>query len=57
MQAHRMWGGRILWIVLCCLVPPAALAATLFLNTPVLPTALCALVLLIPLAYRVLAEI
>ncbi len=43
-----------LLILLSCLVPLAALAATVVLDTPVLPTVLVALLALLPLAYGLL---
>jgi hypothetical protein len=46
-----------LCILLCCIIPLAALAATVFLNMPVVPTALIALALLIPLGYRLLGDV
>ncbi len=46
--------AHLILLILCCLVPLAALAATLFLNTPVALTALIALLVLVPLAQRLL---
>ncbi len=57
MHVDRALSHRLVWIVLCCLVPFLALGATLFLNTPIMPTALVALLMLIPLAARLLANL
>ncbi len=54
MNTHKGQGGQALLVTLCCLVPLSALGATLFLNTPILPTVLVALVVLVPLAERLL---
>jgi hypothetical protein len=48
MQKHR------LVLILCCLVPLAALAATVVFDTPALPTVLVALAALAPLSYYLL---
>jgi uncharacterized membrane protein YfcA len=56
MQTHGVPSGRSLLIFLCCLVPLAALGATLFLHTPGALTGTIALLVLLPIAYRLLAE-
>jgi hypothetical protein len=48
MQKHR------LVLILCCLVPLAALTATVAFNTPAMPTVLVALAVLAPLSYYLL---
>ena len=53
------WCGvhdRAWLLILCCLLPLAALAATIFLNTPVWPTEVVALLTLAPLGYRLLVS-
>lgn len=50
MSGHLPVSKHALLAFLCCLVPLAALAAVLYLNTPIVPVALAALILLIPLA-------
>ena len=54
MGIHNRQANRILLIVLCCLLPLGALVAALYLNTPLLPTTLLALALLVPLGYQLL---
>ncbi len=54
MLSRRGPSAHLILVILCCLVPLAALGATLFLNTPVAITALAALLVLIPLAQRLL---
>ncbi len=56
MQTHGVPSGRGLLIFLCCLVPLAALGATLFLHTPSFLTATVALLVLLPIAHQLLAE-
>jgi uncharacterized membrane protein YfcA len=56
MQTHGVPTGRGLLIFLCCLVPLAALGATLFLHTPSALTGTIAILVLLPIAYRLLAE-
>jgi hypothetical protein len=51
----RLARAFVFLIVLCCLVPLAALAAVLFLQAPVAPTALVALFVLVLLAKRLFA--
>ncbi len=46
---------RLLLVLLSCLVPLAALGATVFLNAPVVPTVLVALASLAPIGYRLLS--
>ncbi len=45
---------RGLVVAISCLLPLAALAATLFFNMPVMPTVLVALLLLAPAGYLLL---
>ena len=49
-SGHLLVSKYALLALLCCLVPLAALAATLYFHTPTVLTALVALILLIPLA-------
>ena len=56
MQTHGAPSGRSLLIFLCCLVPLAALGATLFLHTPTALTGAIALLVLVPIAYQLLTE-
>lgn len=48
---------HIVLLLLCCLLPMAALGVALFLNVPPALTALVALLLLIPLARRLLEAV
>ena len=57
MQQHHSGPSRTLLIIGCCLVPLAAMGATLFLGTPIVPTALVAFILLAPLAQLLLAAV
>ena len=50
MSGHLPVSRYTLLALLCCLVPLAALAATLYFHTPTVLTTLVALILLIPLA-------
>ena len=53
MSPRTSWNHFAL-LLLCCLLPVAALGAALFLNVPAGFAALIALLLLIPLARRLL---
>lgn len=50
MSGHFPVSRYTLLALLCCLLPLAALVATLYFHTPAILTTLVALILLIPLA-------
>ncbi len=57
MPSHRAPPARIVLVVLCCLVPLAALASCVFLNTPTGWTGIVALAILLPIGLKLLSEL
>jgi hypothetical protein len=56
MQMPGVSHSRTILLVLACLVPLMALAATLFLHTPVGATGMVALLVFAPIAYSVIRD-
>jgi hypothetical protein len=56
MHTHGVPVSRGILILLCCLIPLVALGATLFFHTPSAVTGAVAMLVLMPVAYGLLAQ-